>query len=482
MKAIGDTLPRRFKAKASGSITAGKPLIVEADGDVTEVAGSTFTEAIGSAVIYESGIINFNAITFDSNAGKTVVAWGINTNVGYAEVGTVTSGNGISFGSSTQFDTGVTEITATFDSNSNKVVLAYTDANNSSYGTAIVGTVSGTSISFGSTAVFESATTYDQQATFDSTNNKVVIVYRDGGNNNYGTAVVGTVSGTSISFGTPVVFESNYTINVNCSFDSSNGKVFVAFSRNPDSNSGQSVIGTVSGTSISFGSIVEYTGNEVFGNKNIYDSKNGKVVIIYKDQGTSNYMRAIVGTISGTSVTYGSPVTVVSTTLASDPYDYGVAYDSNTGKIVVAYADTGNSDYGTYVVGSVSGTTTSWGSAVVFDSNGSEDVQAGFDGSENKVVIIWRGSGSDGTARVLQTAGSSTNLTSENFIGIAEYAASDTETATVLIKGGVSTTQSSLTAGQTYFVQGDGTLGLTADDPSVTAGTAVTSTKLIVKG
>ena len=482
MKAIGDTLPRRFKAKASGSITAGKPLIVEADGDVTEVAGSTFTEAIGSAVIYESGIINFNAITFDSNAGKTVVAWGINTNVGYAEVGTVTSGNGISFGSSTQFDTGVTEITATFDSNSNKVVLAYTDANNSSYGTAIVGTVSGSSISFGSTAVFESATTYDQQATFDSTNNKVVIVYRDGGNNNYGTAVVGTVSGTSISFGTPVVFESNYTINVNCSFDSSNGKVFVAFSRNPDSNSGQSVIGTVSGTSISFGSIVEYTGNEVFGNKNIYDSKNGKVVIIYKDQGTSNYMRAIVGTISGTSVTYGSPVTVVSTTLASDPYDYGVAYDSNTGKIVVAYADTGNSDYGTYVVGSVSGTTTSWGSAVVFDSNGSEDVQAGFDGSENKVVIIWRGSGSDGTARVLQTAGSSTNLTSENFIGIAEYAASDTETATVLIKGGVSTTQSSLTAGQTYFVQGDGTLGLTADDPSVTAGTAVTSTKLIVKG
>ena len=38
MKAIGDRLPRRFKAKASGAITAGKPVIVETDGDVAQVA------------------------------------------------------------------------------------------------------------------------------------------------------------------------------------------------------------------------------------------------------------------------------------------------------------------------------------------------------------------------------------------------------------------------------------------------------------
>lgn len=481
MRAIGDTLPRRFKAKASGAITAGKPCIVEADGDVAQITGNSFTEALGTAVVYESGIVNYNnMVVYDSNAEKTVVAWSINTQVGYAEVATVTSGNGISFGSSTQFDTLVNWPCATFDSNSNKVVIAYQDGGNSYYGTAIVGTVSGTSISFGSTSVFQSASSTDLQATFDSTNNKVVIVYRN--NSNYGTAVVGTVSGTSISFGTPVVFESSTALQPNVSFDTTNGKVFVTFSQNNDSNKGQAIVGTVSGTSISFGTKVQYTANEVFGNRSIYDSQNGKVVIIYKDQDTSNYMRAIVGTISGTSVSFGSPVTVVSTTFNQNPYDYGVVYDSNLSNIVVAYSDTGNSDYGTYVVGSVSGTTTSWGSATVFDSNGVEDVSTSFDGSQNKVVIVWRGSGSDGTARVLQTGGTSTNLTSENYIGIAEYAASDTETATVLIKGGVSTTQSSLTAGQTYFVQTDGTIATSADSPSVTAGTAVTSTKLIVKG
>ena len=93
------------------------------------------------------------------------------------------------------------------------------------------------------------------------------------------------------------------------------------------------------------------------------------------------------------------------------------------------------------------------------------------------------GSDSDkGKANIYRPAYDETNLTSENYIGIAEYAAADTETATVLIKGGVSPDQSSLTPGQTYFVQTDGTIGTSADSPSVTAGTAVTSTKLIVKG
>ena len=39
-----------------------------------------------------------------------------------------------------------------------------------------------------------------------------------------------------------------------------------------------------------------------------------------------------------------------------------------------------------------------------------------------------------------------------------------------------------LTAGQTYFVQTDGSLSETADSPSVTAGTALSATKLLVKG
>ena len=43
-------------------------------------------------------------------------------------------------------------------------------------------------------------------------------------------------------------------------------------------------------------------------------------------------------------------------------------------------------------------------------------------------------------------------------------------------------TQSGLTPGQSYYVQVDGTLAVTPSTPSVFAGTAVSTTKLIVKG
>ena len=58
----------------------------------------------------------------------------------------------------------------------------------------------------------------------------------------------------------------------------------------------------------------------------------------------------------------------------------------------------------------------------------------------------------------------------------------DGKVATIQVGGAISTIQGGLTAGQQYFVQGDGTLALTAATPSVIAGTAVSATDLIVKG
>jgi len=94
-------------------------------------------------------------------------------------------------------------------------------------------------------------------------------------------------------------------------------------------------------------------------------------------------------------------------------------------------------------------------------------------------------SGSNGQANVVTSAVTdpNRNLTSENFIGIASGGTYPTAAeATIDIVGTVNKDQSGLTAGQTYFVQTDGTLGTSADDPSVVAGTAISATELIVKG
>jgi len=87
-----------------------------------------------------------------------------------------------------------------------------------------------------------------------------------------------------------------------------------------------------------------------------------------------------------------------------------------------------------------------------------------------------------GDATVITPSGNYPNLTSENYIGITRSGAASGAGAIIDTQGAIADNLSGLTAGQSYFVQNDGTLGTTAADPSVFAGTAVSATKLIVKG
>jgi hypothetical protein len=73
-----------------------------------------------------------------------------------------------------------------------------------------------------------------------------------------------------------------------------------------------------------------------------------------------------------------------------------------------------------------------------------------------------------------------TTLTAENFVGVSDGAYADGATATIQTVGSVDDAQSGLTAGQAYFVQADGTLGLAPGTPRVLAGVAVSATKLLI--
>ena len=472
-----------LEAIASGSLSDGSTVIVNADGTVSVVnpsAVSVDPPIVSSPVVFESASTDVISATFDSTNSKVVISYRDlgNSNFGTAIVGTV-SGTSISFGTPVVFESANTELTSvTFDSTNNKVVIAYKDAGNSDFGTAIVGTVSGTSISFGTAVVFESANSTNISATFDSTNSKVVIAYRDGGNSSRGTAIVGTVSGTSISFGTAVVFESASTDVISATFDSTNSKVVISYRDLGNSDFGTAIVGTVSGTSISFGTAVVFESANSTNISATFDSTNSKVVISYRDLGNSNFGTAIVGTVSGTSISFGTPVVFESASTSN----ISATFDSTNSKVVIAYADQANSTFGTAIVGTVSGTSISFGTLVVFESAITANISATFDSTNSKVVIAYRdsGNGGFGTSSVLQNSG--TDLTTENYIGISSGAYADGATATVQIVGSVDDAQSGLTAGQSYYVQGDGSLSTTPDTPSVFAGTAVSATKLIVKG
>jgi len=471
-----------YTATAEGAITAGKPVIVTTDGKVKSIAETAVPQAAGTPVEVSGGnLVNFG-VAYDSANQKVVVVYRDVTNSSYATAAVATvdnSDNSVSFGTPVVFNSATTtQLGASYDTNAGKIVAVYRDFGNSSYGTAIVGTVSGTSISFGSETVYNSATSEENHIAYDSTAQKHVIVYHDGTNLN---AIVGTVSGTSISFGSEATVYTNADYGPpDVVYDSGNDKTVVFYADKDDGNTGKAKVGTISGTSISFGSAGQFQDTSILRISAAYDSSAGKVVVAYADGEDSNKGKAAVGTVSGTGISFGTPVQFESGAISRDTT---TSYDASAGKIVIAYEDVGNSEYGTVIAGAVSGTSISFDTALVIEDSATDEFGSVYDANAERVVIFYQDEGDSNKAKsvVFQGASTATNLTTENYIGITDQAYTDGQDATVAVVGCIDRNQTGLTPGQQYFVQTDGTLATTADDPSVLAGTAISATELVVK-
>jgi len=473
LRVIGNdqNLPRQEHAIASGTLTNGKTVIINADGTVSVVSG--IATSAGSATLNDGNktVSNVNVI-YDANAGKIVLVYRdiTSTYYGTAQVGTV-SGTSISFGTPVTFNSNNSQhITAVYDANAQKVVVIYGDDGNSNHGTAKVGTVSGTGISFGSGTVWNASDCSKMKASFDSSANKIVIIYKDEGNSDHGTAIVGTVSGTSISFGSEAVFNSASTTQMAICYDTNASKHLIAY--NDQNLTGEAKVATVSGTSISFGSEVNLNSASISNLGAVYDDSVNKCVIGYYRGGPAY---AKVATISGTSVSFGSEAQITSNTA----YEFSLGYNKNTDSVIGIYKDNSNSNKLTYAAGTVSGTSISFASSVVLNDT-TDSTSIGYHDAQQKNVTFFKGTSNYGTAIVFSNG--STNLTSENYIGISRSGAASGAGAIIDTQGAIADNLSGLTAGQSYFVQNDGTLGTTAASPSVFAGTAVSATKLIVKG
>ena len=461
---------------ASGTITNGATVVIKTDGTVGIVTETTTPAGFGSPAVFDSDAAAKVGSVYDSTSGKVVVVYedSGNSNAVTAIVGTV-SGTSISFGTPVQAHTSAYFIDVA-SGGANKVVIAFRDDGNSNYAAARVGTISGTSISFGTKVTINSVTSQYFSIT-SASSGKVVISYQRAGSSPNGTAVVGTVSGTSISFGSEVAFGSNSTTLYSNTYDSTNDKVVISY-RDSTNTEARSVVGTISGTSISFGSPTAFeSSNMAMPLASVFDSTNGKVVIVYQDYGNSNYGTAVVGTVSGTSISFGTPVVFNSTSTDTT----GATFDTTNGKVIIAYA--GSSNHGTARVGTVSGTSISFGSESVFESATTSQInqRIAYDSTNKKVVIGYQVSSTGKSVVFIPVSESTTNLTTENYIGIAAEAIANGATGKVNVLGGVNSGQTGLTTAKTYYVQPGGTLGTSAGNPSVVAGTSISNTKILIR-
>jgi len=285
-----------------------------------------------------------------------------NSGYGTSIIGTI-SGTSITFGSESVFNSGSTFYVPSVMLDSTHVCVSYRSGS-SGPGTSIIGTIDGTSITWGSKYVFSSGTVYDASSVMiDSTH--VLVSYNDADNNYYGTSRIGTISnGDEIAWGSEYVFNSAYTAySSSVMLDSTH--VIISYMDSDPSSYGTSIIGTISNEDeISWGSeyVFNDSGNTTDISSAMLDSTH--VMISYRDHGNSYYGTSIIGTISnGDEIAWGSEYVFNS---GNTYYTSSVTIDST--HVLVSYRNAGNSNYGTSIVGTIDGTSITWGSEVVFNN------------------------------------------------------------------------------------------------------------------
>jgi len=328
------------------------------------------------------------------DATHFVIVYTAESKYGYAIIGTISSGNQISYGSAYQYNAGSSNHVSVAALDSTHFVISYSDGGAGSDGFAIIGVVSsGNQIAYGSEYEFHNAdSSYTGVAKIDATHfvvmfshagssyrgygiigtvydeNKItsggpylavnsysanhqislldsthfVDVYTN--SNGYGNAIVGTISGTSISFGSSYQFNVQNTPLVSVSaLDATH---FVIAYNKSDSD-GYAVIGTVSnGNQISYGSEYEFN-NDDTKSLCVVSLSSSEFIISYAHSDNDGF--AILGTVSnGNQISYGDEVEFNN----ADTSDIAISKISTT-HFVISYVDNGNSNKGTAIIGEV---------------------------------------------------------------------------------------------------------------------------------
>lgn len=158
---------------------------------------------------------------------------------------------------------------------------------------------------------------------------KIVILYNSGGSDTF-RAIVASLSGTALSYGSYVSIGTNRTAGDIAILSSSK---FIV--KSDSSTTSYFICGTVSGTTITLGTEVSEGGAGSDGQL-VYAFKldTDKAGFVYQD--SSRYPTAIVCTVSGTTITKGTSVTIRSTNMGTQYMTAACLLD--TDKFLVLYS------------------------------------------------------------------------------------------------------------------------------------------------
>jgi len=257
----------------------------------------------------------------------------------------------------------------------------------------------------GTLTTFKSASSEYMDSIYDKANDKLIIAYKTSNNI---VANVATISGSTITFGSEVTIPSTTVpggAQVSVTYDENAQKVLFIY---PLTGGLMGRVGTVSGTTLTLGTEATLHSGAIRANTitSGYDVTAQKHAVFYTDNSSINLI-ARVATISGTSVSAGSPTTLLSSTSYNAFYPKNVTYDETAQKLVIFYMDYSDSEKGKANVCSISGTTISFGTQAEWSNGTVADHQAAYSPTLNKHMIVWReaANSSFGTSRIATVSG-----------------------------------------------------------------------------
>jgi len=294
-------------AISSGTITQGKLVLRQGDGTVIQMTGTN------SALNYTSGQFGPNTPSVQStlncainSAGTTILVLSrTNSSNNYSVTAGTISGTSITFGTpvsitiSSATSTNMLAQTVTYDVALDRWLITYGTATNGQIAIRVV-TVAGTTPTLGTAITLSASTTNGvvTDASYDVASGKHVLVYI-AATTNYPTANVYTISGTTVTAGTPVTLESVITAPVSSNYQAGTLKIE-------------------------------------------YDALSSKNIVLYR-QNTLGNLKVNMVTVSGTTVTLGTSVDTgmavqVGSVIINDPqliYRNIVVVDSNRSRYIV---------------------------------------------------------------------------------------------------------------------------------------------------
>lgn len=325
----------------------------------------------------------------------------------------------LDFGTVKQFDSSEAGYNSICRLDDTHFAIAFKDVTDSNKGKVVIGTLSGTTI----TITDDSATTFEdgqiyhcniQIKALDSTH--FVIVYADASDSNYGKAIIGSVSGTTITLGSIVTLAEVAVATCGCT--ALNSEYFVAiFAKYDSPYEVLAYVCSVSGITITTGSVQTLLDTGI--TRNLSSSRavaldNSSFVFLYALVTTGYLGVACVTVDKGNKTT--SLESQVSTGIAGTLQSTIDNFDSRYFIIGNVYAIT---------IGEVEGTTVSVGSNTTLEANAKKTAVCATD-STHWAAAYFDDADSD-KGKIQVGLHSAKAITVDSGIGIVEFEADDTD-------------------------------------------------------